>query len=447
MATAQETNETDAPPSYVPPPTWSTTNAPPATDGGHESEQKTALNFDDLEALTLSNHEAHRTDTAMNDSEAPPPMARRMSTQLSVQLESSGISSYLPNSMASMLPGLASNKHLLHKTYFCNICFMKNPIDDGFTLRGCQHQFCVECLQQFCTNKINNGSVHMKCFHPVENQDINRQGDAPYASCGIDIDEQDVHQLVDADTWSKYNKFKSNLENTMSRQCPFCDHTQIGDKDKNVIHCGGCDKEYCLVHSNAHPMTESCESYELRTAKENKMNEMALQELGDKCKQCPQCDFRIIKNGGCNHMKCVKCGCSFCWLCMEQIEDVEIPSHYSDENSKCKDQQFTGDDGERPPLPILIIMMCCLCIFCIPGVALGLVFGCLCHPCVLLCFNQDGSRNVIETVSVCSFIWMIIPVAILFAIFLLVARAIKSIYDAVQLMCPCLPNCPASCGW
>ena len=27
-------------------------------------------------------------------------------------------------------------------------------------------------------------------------------------------------------------------------------------------------------------------------------------------------------------MKCVKCGCSFCWLCMEVIEDDELPMHY-----------------------------------------------------------------------------------------------------------------------
>ena len=31
-----------------------------------------------------------------------------------------------------------------------------------------------------------------------------------------------------------------------------------------------CSREYCLYHGNAHPMSETCESYDLR----NEINEM-----------------------------------------------------------------------------------------------------------------------------------------------------------------------------
>ena len=50
-------------------------------------------------------------------------------------------------------------------------------------------------------------------------------------------------------------------------------------------------------------MDEDCEAYELRMKKEDRINEMAAQEMGDGCKPCPKCEFRIVKNGGCNHMK------------------------------------------------------------------------------------------------------------------------------------------------
>ena len=244
--------------------------------------------------------------TFNNDDPPPPTFARRMSSQLSVHLErqtsaieSSGMGAYIPDSITSHIniPGFTQSKPSLKATYFCNICFSYYPIDEGFTLRNCQHQFCIECIKNFFTNKINDGSIYLKCFHPSHDDD---------KPCGWDIAEEDIHQLVDSATWSKYQRFKSNLENTLSRQCPYCNHTQIGNKSQPRMQCEKCEKEYCLFHSNAHPMDETCESYELRTAKETKMNEMALQELGDGVKPCPKCQFRIIKNGGCNHMKCVK---------------------------------------------------------------------------------------------------------------------------------------------
>ena len=64
-----------------------------------------------------------------------------------------------------------------------------------------------------------------------------------------------------------------------------------------------CGKVYCLKHSNAHPMDEDCGAYELRMRKEDHINEMAAAEMDDGCKPCPKCEFRIVKSGGCNHMK------------------------------------------------------------------------------------------------------------------------------------------------
>mmetsp|Transcript_27857 Transcript_27857/g.24645 ORF Transcript_27857/g.24645 Transcript_27857/m.24645 type:complete len:471 (+) Transcript_27857:37-1449(+) len=380
--------------------------------------------------------------------DAPPTFTRRMSSQLSRRmsldrqasiLDQTGVGGMMPAGITNYIPGLGRQKtQALKATYFCNICFTKYPIDEGFTLRTCQHQFCIECMKGFCTNKISNGQVNMKCFFPCE--DNNNK------ACGDEIEEEDIRQLVDDETWQKYEKFKSNLENTLSRQCPYCDNTQVGDKLNSVITCDNaeCGKQYCLYHSNAHPMSESCESYDLRTAKENKMNENAIKELGDNVKPCPKCDFRIIKNGGCNHMKCVKCGCSFCWLCMEVIEDVELPNHYKDENSKCKGQQFAGMEGENPPLSVMLIMLLCMLIFCIPGIALGCVFGCICHPCVVLCCGGDDGRSVFETVAICSMVWMMIPAVIILSILIVIWSGIKATYDNIQSVCSCLPTCPAS---
>lgn len=44
-------------------------------------------------------------------------------------------------------------------------------------------------------------------------------------------------------------------------------------------------------------------------------------------KKCPKCNYKIFKDGGCNHMTC-KCGYEWCWLCSQKY----TPAHYSREN-------------------------------------------------------------------------------------------------------------------
>lgn len=31
-------------------------------------------------------------------------------------------------------------------------------------------------------------------------------------------------------------------------------------------------------------------------------------------KGCPGCSIPIVKNGGCDHITCTKCGHQFCWM-------------------------------------------------------------------------------------------------------------------------------------
>eukprot|EP01083_Nonionella_stella_P249671 863053_1 len=95
------------------------------------------------------------TDSSTN---APPSLTRRMSSQFVYQVErqksvvdniglTDKINQVVPDEITRHIPGLNRRQSQLKLTYFCNICFSKNSIDQGFTLRKCQHQFCPECLQ------------------------------------------------------------------------------------------------------------------------------------------------------------------------------------------------------------------------------------------------------------------------------------------------------------
>ena len=40
--------------------------------------------------------------------------------------------------------------------------------------------------------------------------------------------------------------------------------------------------------------------------------------LKENTKECPSCKAKIVKNGGCSHMKCSQCNYEFCWICLNR---------------------------------------------------------------------------------------------------------------------------------
>jgi IBR domain len=45
---------------------------------------------------------------------------------------------------------------------------------------------------------------------------------------------------------------------------------------------------------------------------------------GSNTKNCPNCNYLISKNGGCNHMTCRSCQYNFCWICLSRFERDHI---------------------------------------------------------------------------------------------------------------------------
>ncbi|ETO06363.1 hypothetical protein RFI_31032 [Reticulomyxa filosa] len=311
--------------------------------------------------------------------------SRRLSRRLSNQLirpigrrsSVTNIASFVTAPIAGAMPFLSRGDGggMVQETFFCHICFMNNAVHEGLKLRNCNHTFCTDCIKGYWSSRIESGNVYLKCFHPIgENSE----------HCGKMVDELDILQTVDKSVQEKFHRFKENLENPNARQCPKCQHTQTGDPNHPLMACEQCNTQYCFYHSAAHPIEERCEAYESRMLKEDKLN----QEVTKNAKGCPRCKYLIEKSGGCNHMKCIKCSCSFCWLCMQEIEDIPIPNHFKEGNSGCSGKQFEGMEGEfgRPPPRWLVVIVAFFgCIFALPALAIAMPLACVCFPCAWCC--------------------------------------------------------------
>jgi len=161
--------------------------------------------------------------------------------------------------------------------------------------------------------------------------------------CGVSIAEADILAVVDEATQAKYARFRLNQMDGNHRTCSKCEHTQIGKPQPPQIVCEKCGHKYCFAHGDAHLPTVDCTTHERANAEEERKTKAIISQ---KCKSCPTCSSPILKSGGCNHMKCPHCRTSFCWLCLQVIEDIPLPSHYkldpANPGNTCIGRQMEG---------------------------------------------------------------------------------------------------------
>jgi len=250
----------------------------------------------------------------------------------------------------------------LEETFFCQICIENHPYSNAFTLSQCGHVFCLDCLKQYCAYETQKANVSMKCFFPIARTN---------KPCNVRLNEEEILSLLDENNKKKYARFKFNQSSPHARQCPYCDHSQIATPPANsnnesvavdiletkknpvnqhiewIVTCDECKRTYCYYHADRHPDISCAEFKEKKSAEETVNEEKNRKLVALLTKPCPHCGNGIVKRGGCNHMKCPQCSCSFCWLCLTIIDDVPAPDHYAAWNIQgCPGRQM---EGSAPP--------------------------------------------------------------------------------------------------
>lgn len=76
-----------------------------------------------------------------------------------------------------------------------------------------------------------------------------------------------------------------------------------------TVACPCCNKEFNLEAASEFNLVETLTSSASESATQNWKN--------NNTRPCPGCSSPILKDGGCNHVKCGKCRTNFCWACMK----------------------------------------------------------------------------------------------------------------------------------
>jgi hypothetical protein len=214
----------------------------------------------------------------------------------------------------------------------CLICQNKFNYKEIYNL-NCDHDFCNECWYEYLKENISNGKVDLNCMS---------------YNCQEKLNEENVKDIFNvigqgeeiSELMKKFSYFilKNQILNSKDKKfCPVKDCESYGTKLRNS---SGYFPKY-VICVNHHLFCFDC--LKLETDHKNLSCEQLIDEnfelwkIGKDIKRCPNCNYWIEKNEGCNHMTCVVCLYQWCWLCNSQYN----LTHYTDTTSRCYGRQFS----------------------------------------------------------------------------------------------------------
>ncbi|GMS97809.1 hypothetical protein PENTCL1PPCAC_19984, partial [Pristionchus entomophagus] len=186
----------------------------------------------------------------------------------------------------------------------CAVCIRS---DVEMRWLACEHSFCLTCWRTHIEMRLSSGvSTRIECMH----SDCTLVCSAEFA----------LAALNKAAFRAKYEKFVFRDYVTAHPELRFCpgrDCTLIirsREQKPRRITCDKCSATFCAMCSGAYHAPTSCEMIKKWMVKCEDDSESA-NYISAHTKDCPQCHSCIEKNGGCNHMQCLKCKHHFCWMC------------------------------------------------------------------------------------------------------------------------------------
>eukprot|EP00830_Metopus_es_P008624 TRINITY_DN18393_c0_g1_i1.p1 TRINITY_DN18393_c0_g1~~TRINITY_DN18393_c0_g1_i1.p1 ORF type:complete len:482 (+),score=47.08 TRINITY_DN18393_c0_g1_i1:1-1446(+) len=203
----------------------------------------------------------------------------------------------------------------------CKICTQSNNQENMFAL-SCKHYYCISCVNSYLEANINDGKIlNLKC---------------PEETCNIVFKRSDISSICTPSTFAKYEKFKENIEINLNKKLRWCPAPNCGkyvEENPSTSHAiCKCGFHLCFKCGEAWHEGITCEDFFDKLYKKWAVDKII--------QRCPNCNIRVEKNQGCNHMTCSLCSYAWCWICGMKYSD----EHYYSTFFGCPGMQFTSSD-------------------------------------------------------------------------------------------------------
>lgn len=195
-------------------------------------------------------------------------------------------------------------------TFVCEICVDTKPNSDSFTIMGCTHSYCSDCMVKYVSSKLDQNITQIAC---------------PVSDCNNGVLElEHCRMILPPDVFDKWGSAlcESLILTSEKFYCPFkdCSALMIDDGGGGgavaEAECPNCNRLFCArCKVPWHPGIQ-CSEFQKLNEDERAREDIMLMKLAKEKKwaRCPKCKFYVEKSEGCLFILC-RCKHTFCYNC------------------------------------------------------------------------------------------------------------------------------------
>ncbi|KAA8534730.1 hypothetical protein F0562_029828 [Nyssa sinensis] len=208
-----------------------------------------------------------------------------------------------------------------HDTFMCEICVEPKPYNESFSIMGCTHSYCSDCMIKYVASKLQDNITQIQC---------------PVTNCMGLLEPEYCRLILPPEVFDRWGNALCEAVILASEKfyCPFkdCSALLIDDRGGEVItqsECPNCRRLFCVQCKVAWHSDIECADFQKLNKDERESEDIMLMQLAKNKKwiRCPKCRFYVEKSQGCSFMRC-RCGYTFCYNCGAPLKE-----HYC---SNCK---------------------------------------------------------------------------------------------------------------
>ncbi|KAK7411810.1 hypothetical protein VNO78_03251 [Psophocarpus tetragonolobus] len=191
--------------------------------------------------------------------------------------------------------------------FVCEICAETKRGLDAFSIAGCCHVYCKECVGLYIESKVEENVVNIGC---------------PVPRCRGLLEAEDCREILAPGVLERWGKALCEAVICAEEKfyCPFADCSALlirGSEDEiRESECPNCRRLFCAMCRVPWHTGIPCEEFQKLNADETQNEDIMLMNLANQMmwKRCPTCMFYVAKSHGCMYIKC-RCGTAFCYNC------------------------------------------------------------------------------------------------------------------------------------
>lgn len=182
--------------------------------------------------------------------------------------------------------------------FICEICVEDKLLDDSFSIKGCCHSYCKDCVCKYVDSRIQENVTRITC---------------PVSGCKGVLELEDCRAVLRREVFDRWGDAlcEALILGSAKFYCPFkdCSAVLIMDDDVSSIvesECPFCRRLFCAQCKVPWHSGVECGEFQKLHKDEREKEDIMLMKLAknQKWSRCPRCKFYVERSSGCLFMRC-----------------------------------------------------------------------------------------------------------------------------------------------